>query len=268
LLWRSADAEPGNDAAHGADVPACLGEECRFAAPDGSCQLTEQTRQLDVLIDRVAQSEERWENMILTLVELTERVEVVLRRFEPREEAPTAAPPRPVPAPTPARRRVLPGRSARQTAQLHLARGRMHYRQGRLEKAAGCFEQAIESDGRCAEALNELGLLETERGNTATAITHFRRALEVAPALEAAYLNLGYVFFLQESYIEAAAMFQEAADRAPDSSTAWTNLGDALEKLGRIGDARRAWQQAVRVDAEDQRAARQLARTTAPAGIV
>jgi tetratricopeptide (TPR) repeat protein len=243
----------------------CLGADCRFGTEDGSCLIEDQNRRLGVLSQRMAESEERWENMILALVELTERLENVLEH-EDEIVPPAAVPVEAEPVGTELERPRVP-RGAHHTARLHLARGRIHYRQGRLEKAAACFRQALDSDASCADACNEMGLLETERGNPVAAIEHFRGALQIAPDMTAAYLNLGYVFYLQASHVEAAAMFTEAVERAPDSSTAWAYLGEAMAALDRLDEAEKAWEQAVALDPDNRRAAERLAALQTPAPV-
>ncbi len=202
----------------------------------------------DGLEKQMADTEERWENMVLSLTELTERLESALgvihqhiaMESEERE------------------------RSAKE-ARLAAAKrenngGVAFYHSGDLEKARARFREAIALAPDFVEAYNNLGLVETELGHAEEATRHFQKAIELDPSLSASYNNLGYVFFLQENFEEAIAMYQEAIERAANGSAAWTNLGNAYFKLGNGEKAREAWETAVELDPGNRKAAENLAR--------
>jgi len=197
---------------------------------------------------QLADTDERWENMLLSLTELTERLDsaldtvkehIALERQE-RERGDRAA--------------------KLATARKENNAGVVFYHRGDLERAAEKFNRAVELAPDFVEAHNNLGLVETERGNAEAATKHFQRAIELDPSLSASYNNLGYVFFLQENYEEAIAMYQEAIERAANGSAAWTNLGNAHFKLGNLEKAREAWETAIELDPGNRKAAENLAR--------
>ena len=58
---------------------------------------------------------------------------------------------------------------------------------------------------------------------------------------------LGGTCFLQEKYPEAEAEYRRVIELKPDNVDAWYNLGLALLKLGKPGDAREAFATTVRI---------------------
>ena len=200
------------------------------------------------LQQRFEDGEERWENMVLSLTELSERIEsslgvvqehIVLEKAQ-RERDNQAA--------------LIAAAKRENNA------GVVFYHQGDLERAALRFEKALALAPEFVEAYNNLGLVETERGHAEEATHHFQKAIELDPTLSASYNNLGYVFFQQENYEEAIAMYQEAIERAANGSAAWTNLGNAHFKLGNQEKAREAWETAIELDPGNRKAAENLSR--------
>ncbi len=200
------------------------------------------------LQQRFEDGEERWENMVLSLTELSERIEsslgvvqehIVLEKAQRERDNQTAL---------------------TATAKRENNAGVVFYHQGDLERAALRFEKALALAPEFVEAYNNLGLVETERGHAEEATHHFQKAIELDPTLSASYNNLGYVFFQQENYEEAIAMYQEAIERAANGSAAWTNLGNAHFKLGNQEKAREAWETAIELDPGNRKAAENLSR--------
>ena len=200
------------------------------------------------LQQRFEDGEERWENMVLSLTELSERIEsslgvvqehIVLEKAQRERDNQTAL---------------------TATAKRENNAGVVFYHQGDLERAALRFEKALALAPEFVEAYNNLGLVETERGHAEEATRHFQKAIELDPTLSASYNNLGYVFFQQENYEEAIAMYQEAIERAANGSAAWTNLGNAHFKLGNQEKAREAWETAIELDPGNRKAAENLSR--------
>lgn len=224
----------------------CLGSKCRFYERDDQCRLEIPFNQYTQLQKRLAEGEERWENMLLSLVELTERIEGAIQKMDGRLREHTE------------RLGRQDRQLARESARQHNDLGVRLYHEGRLDEAFASFEQALDQDPEFVEAHNNLGLVETERGNCEAATRHFRRAIELDPDLAASYTNLGYVFYAQGSYVEALAMYEEALERTQESSTAWTNLGNAHYQLDNLDKAREAWQNAVTADPDNIEAARNL----------
>jgi tetratricopeptide (TPR) repeat protein len=82
----------------------------------------------------------------------------------------------------------------------------------------------------------------------AQAIEAYRRALELAPQLVEAHLNLGALLYEQEKTAEAAECFRRAVALAPQNPLAHFNLGSVLDDLGKSQEAARHLEEAVRLD--------------------
>jgi len=197
---------------------------------------------------RTDDMEERWESMVLSLTELTERIESAIGVIQRHIESETEQ----------SRRRELEAKLAAAKRANNAGVALYHARD--LERARERFREAITIAPEFVEAHNNLGLVETELGNAEEATRQFQRAIELDPSLSASYNNLGYVFFVQENYEEAIAMYEEAIARAANGSAAWTNLGNAQFKLGNLEQARAAWEKAVELDPGNRKAADNLAR--------
>ncbi len=127
-----------------------------------------------------------------------------------------------------------------------------------------------------------LGIRAFNQGELETAATHFRHALELAPAYDYARYNLartllyqggyeeattlldgllennpddvdaratrGNIALLQQSYAAAEAAFRRVLEARGNDAAAWYNLGLALEYQDRPREAERAYQRALRIE--------------------
>ena len=82
----------------------------------------------------------------------------------------------------------------------------------------------------------------------------FETAIEINPELGAGYNNLGYVLYLQENFEAAIEMYNEAIGREHDTSAAYTNLGNAWQKMDKTEKAVESWKLALEVDPSNERA--------------
>jgi lipopolysaccharide biosynthesis regulator YciM len=92
-------------------------------------------------------------------------------------------------------------------------------------------------DGRSQAILafleNEMGLQAVARGDYATAVERFESALALDNRVVPAYLNLGDIYAREEKMAQAAAVWEQAVERAPDRAyLAFERLSLAFGKLG------------------------------------
>jgi lipopolysaccharide assembly protein B len=97
--------------------------------------------------------------------------------------------------------------------------------------------QAGAEDGRSQAILafleNELGLQAVARGDYAGAMARFQSAIDLDSAVVPAYLNLGDVHARDDRMAQAASIWEEVIDKAPERSyLAFDRLSLAYEKLG------------------------------------
>ncbi|HEV8004125.1 MAG TPA: tetratricopeptide repeat protein, partial [Planctomycetaceae bacterium] len=154
-----------------------------------------------------------------------------------------------------------------------------HHKQGRLNRAAALYEQALEIEPLEADARHLLGLIAHQRGDHAAAIdgirraiainernatyhsnlgvacrslgktteslAAFRRALELNPTSPGMQFNLGNALKDASEFSAAAAEFRRVLAQEPTRAEAWSGLGDALRGMEEFAEARRCHERAI-----------------------
>lgn len=130
------------------------------------------------------------------------------------------------------------------------------------------FEEALEYAEQCAvlapedtNALKLLGMARDYNGMTKEAEKILSRAAELDPADADAWLCLGAHFLHNplKDYNEALTHFSKACAVDISNSQAHMCRAEALEKLGRMSEARSSYLQAIQADGENFAAIKQLA---------
>ncbi|MCB0209144.1 MAG: tetratricopeptide repeat protein [Anaerolineae bacterium] len=137
---------------------------------------------------------------------------------------------------------------------------------GNIQQAKQIYQQILQADSRCADALHLLGLLLHQIGESAAAIDHvkqalvidgtnavfhsslaliyrdlgrlteavmsYRQMLSIRPEDAEGYYNLGVTLTHLNKFEEAIDAFQNSLNLAPNFADAYYNLGVVLEKLG------------------------------------
>lgn len=93
------------------------------------------------------------------------------------------------------------------------------------------------------------GLLASDRGDLETAISNFREALRLDPALYGAWQDLGLAFVKQQRWPEAVDAFAELTRRNADSVDGAYFHALAFFNAGRITEAEKEARRALRLDA-------------------
>lgn len=115
------------------------------------------------------------------------------------------------------------------------------HRQGRLAEAEALYRQVHAAFPDHPGALHGLGLVALRTGRPDEAATLLARAAKAAPANGAIRSDLGTANLAAGRYEAAAHAFEEALTLRPDA-TARLGLGDALSVLGRLDEARAAFE--------------------------
>jgi tetratricopeptide (TPR) repeat protein len=110
------------------------------------------------------------------------------------------------------------------------------------------FSQALAAEERNPVAHNNLGFALAARGETARAMEHFRRALELRPAYLGPRVELGNLLLAEGKVDEAAAQYAAAVSIDPTSVPALTNLGKAFLEQGRVDEAVQMQERALAID--------------------
>src|SRR5262245_43763246 len=120
------------------------------------------------------------------------------------------------------------------------------YRAGRFADAAIAFERVTNLQPDNAGGFQRLGTAYHAAGDTAKALVNYNRALKLAPTPKA-YANLGFFYYGQHKFAEAADAYLKALALDPISHASHRNLGDVYQRLGRTEDARKEYTTAVEI---------------------
>jgi predicted O-linked N-acetylglucosamine transferase (SPINDLY family) len=124
-------------------------------------------------------------------------------------------------------------------------------RSGRPLVAAELLARSIQGNESNAAAHCDLGCVLIELGRTREALTHFDRAVELAPQLDQALNNRGTVLLNLRRPAEALASFERALAARPDYALAWGNRGEALMALARTNEALECFDRALELRPDD-----------------
>lgn len=132
--------------------------------------------------------------------------------------------------------------------ELHNNMGRIHLRNGDLDKARSEFMAALELDQRNADALLNLATIERAKGRLGDAETLVKRALSVDPNSIGALSQLAELARDQGNLDEAVRLFEEAL--AIDDSLPFLHMGygDVLQRASRFDEAEAAFKLVLELD--------------------
>lgn len=122
-------------------------------------------------------------------------------------------------------RRAIPD-ALKEATELHQNR--------KLAQAERCYRQILDVEPRNADAIHRLGELLTTRENHIGAKRLFKMLTTIRPDLYKPWLCLAQSCEALGRYLEAANSYREVIKLAPEVPDAFTGLGRALLKLGRM----------------------------------
>ncbi len=134
---------------------------------------------------------------------------------------------------TPAVNRIDTSASAKE----HLATGRAHLLEGRLNEAISELSMAVSMDRKLTEAHNLLGVAYDKKGLADRAKESYERAVKEEPEDAQTLNNLGFSLYQNGNYRAAVDRLKRAAKLAPNDDRILNNLGLALCRLGKFQDA-------------------------------
>lgn len=118
---------------------------------------------------------------------------------------------------------------------------------GHLDEATDRYEAAIRLNPHYASPFFNLGLVQSERGNTESAESFFMHALTIDPAFDSAHNSLGILRLKQGKPAEAIHFFREALQYEPNNVEALNNLAIALTRDKRPHEALSACMTAITI---------------------
>jgi predicted O-linked N-acetylglucosamine transferase (SPINDLY family) len=129
---------------------------------------------------------------------------------------------------------------------LQLARG------GRVGEAIAACRALVESEPENADAFGWLGLLLLQSGKAMDALAPFGRGLALRPNAPALQFHYGLALRAVGGREDAAAdAFRKAIEFQPQYADAHLQLGNALKKLGRFGEAEASLRRAAELSPTD-----------------
>ncbi len=125
-------------------------------------------------------------------------------------------------------------------------------RLGHFREAEKRFRALIEADPENSEALNYLGYMMAERGQSLEqALACLQRAVALDPGNAAFEDSLGWIYYRLGQYEEAEAYLQNAARGSRMDPTVYDHLGDVRAKTGKRAEALEAYRIALQHGAEN-----------------
>ncbi|MGA3066302.1 MAG: tetratricopeptide repeat protein [Tepidisphaeraceae bacterium] len=152
---------------------------------------------------------------------------------------------------------------------LHRLRSEPYYRMGCVygsmpgdenrQLAIDAYKQAIQINPDYELAMDNLGELLLEAGQTGAAIAEFESALKVNPDSVPAHNNLGNAYLAEGNFQQASAEYESVLRLAPSNVNALNNLGTVNARQGKWPEAIADFQLALRIDPDFALAKRNLA---------
>jgi len=96
----------------------------------------------------------------------------------------------------------------------------------RFSDAERCFREVVRLTPDSAKAYSNLGGAYAAMGRVDEAVAQFKKSLSLSLTSDASN-NLGYIYYWQGHYAQAAEQFLNATRIAPGNALFWGNLGDA-----------------------------------------
>ncbi len=112
-----------------------------------------------------------------------------------------------------------------------------HLKSGRRAEARILYGRIRDADPDNAEALHRLGLLTALEGDAAAGLELIARAIALDGTDADAHFNMGALLHVALRTEEAIASYRRALDRRADFPDAEYHLSEALQAIGRIGEA-------------------------------
>jgi tetratricopeptide (TPR) repeat protein len=155
---------------------------------------------------------------------------------------------------------------------LYTDKGLALYNASRYGEALEAFEKAIALSPSSSVSLARAGAAAQAMGENDKALAFYEKANSIQPRAET-FSSMGTIYYDRGDFERAASAYEGALLIRPLGAITHRNLGDAYRRLGRQADARRAYQQAVKlaqaqvtVSPGDARAIARLAVYQAKAG--
>lgn len=131
---------------------------------------------------------------------------------------------------------------------------RVYIEQKRFEKALDAVNRAIAVDSTSAEAYLVYGRIMYSQEDWPAAIAAYKHSIELTADNPYALNNLALIYIQQEQFDEAIPQLEKAIAQKPDVAFFHNNLGVALQHTGDLYKAIDAFQAALEIDSNYEKA--------------
>ena len=125
--------------------------------------------------------------------------------------------------------------------------GIQHHMAGDLGKAEGLYQQVLQADPKQPVALHLLGVIAHQVSRNDIAVDLIGKAVAIRPGYAEAHSNLGLALQGLGKPDQAAASYHQAITIKPDYAEAHNNLGNALRQLGKLDEAVASYDKALAI---------------------
>ena len=125
------------------------------------------------------------------------------------------------------------------------------YNAGDYNGAVECFNKAIELNPALDMAYCNLGAIYSSSGNFDKAAEYFNNAVKLNSQNDLAWNNLGLLYKQQGQYNQAVEYYNKALELNPKNSTAWYNLALTYNAMGNYYQAVDCYQETVKLKQND-----------------
>ena len=137
------------------------------------------------------------------------------------------------------------------TTEQLLQTGLEHHRSGRFAEAERIYRQVLSLEPNHADALNLLGMIFIQTGQSDSGIELVRRAITINANVPNYHTTLGNGLASKRLYNEAIAAYRRTLELNPNYADAYINLGVVLSDKGEPDAAIAAYRQALRLVPEN-----------------
>lgn len=132
---------------------------------------------------------------------------------------------------------------------------------GHLHLAREIYEHILSTQPDHLESLKQLGQMDVEQGDYASAIARLSQALEMFPDDAECHNHLGQAYAAVGNMERAEQAHRRALELDPQMTDAHFGLGIALQRQSKLGEAAGSFQQTLRLDRNHGQAFNQLGNT-------
>lgn len=126
---------------------------------------------------------------------------------------------------------------------------------GRYESAEYILNQALRRDENRADIYYALGRVALARDRETDARGFFERALQLNPTYPEANVDLASLQLRKLEYAQVVAGLEPVVKNLPEFVEAWINYGSGLKGVGRVDEAKQAFEAALALDPHNAQAA-------------